>query len=87
MKLTVTTVRRQSASVVNTQVHCPACQSETETLSLKESARLLDMETSELEDLIGAGIVHVLGTGAEDRTVCVNSLSRPGDGPGRISRT
>ncbi len=76
LKLTVTKIRRQTVSEnkLNFRAFCPNCHVTTETLSLDESAKFLEIEKQKLEDLIALGDIHTIFTISESLRICQNSL-------------
>ncbi len=80
VRITVTKIRRQRVQPLPIRALCPHCTQEVETLSLAQSAEVLEVSATTLDCFIAEGRVHAIETVSGNRRICQPSLfSKAGD--------
>ncbi|MFN7947993.1 MAG: hypothetical protein U0Z53_21770 [Blastocatellia bacterium] len=71
-RITITTTRRLRASVI--RAVCPVCACEVTTLSAREAAVALEVDSGQLAGLMAAGRIHAIPLVSGGWRVCLDSL-------------
>jgi len=77
LKVTITKVRRRevlSANLETLYVHCPSCGREVATLSQALATKILYLQGQTIDDLAGAGQLHMIQVANGVRLICSDSL-------------
>ena len=76
LKVTISKVTRKTKKLIPAKLisHCARCDRETEILTKAQASQLLQTSENTLDDMVYAGVVHVIQMVNSNLWICKNSL-------------